>query len=92
MERSLFWYIGNPRILTNTYTTARTTKQVESIVSSLFNRSYSIIANKDDLTKENAKIKQVLKENRYQESISVTTTNTSRRYQNDQNGYKFTVR
>ena len=36
---------------------------------SLFNRAYSIITNKDDLHKENARIKQVLKENRYQESI-----------------------
>ena len=37
----------------------------ESFVSSLFNRAYSIITNKDDLHKENAKIKQVLKENGY---------------------------
>ena len=41
----------------------------ESVVSSLFNRAYSIITNKDDLHKENARIKQVLKENGYQESI-----------------------
>ena len=41
----------------------------ESIVSSLFNKAYSIITNKDDLHKENARIKQVLKENGYQESI-----------------------
>ena len=41
----------------------------ESVVSSLFNRVYSITANKDDLHKENAGIKQVLKENGYQESI-----------------------
>ena len=41
----------------------------ESVVSSLLNRAYSIITNKDDLTKENARIKQVLKENGYQESI-----------------------
>ena len=41
----------------------------ESVVSSLFNRAYSIITNKDDLYKENARIKQVLKENGYQESI-----------------------
>ena len=37
--------------------------------SSLFNKTYSIITNKDDLYKENARIKQVLKENGYQESI-----------------------
>ena len=36
---------------------------------SLFNRAYSIITNKDDLHKENARIKQVLKENGYQKSI-----------------------
>ena len=30
----------------------------ESVVSSLFNRAYSIITNKDDLHKENARIKQ----------------------------------
>ena len=41
----------------------------ESVVSSLFNRTYFVITNKDDLHKENARIKQVLKENRYQESI-----------------------
>ena len=32
-------------------------------------RAYSIITNKDDLHKENARIKQVLKENGYLESI-----------------------
>ena len=41
----------------------------ESVVSSLFNRVYSIITNEDDLDKENARIKQVLKENEYQENI-----------------------
>ena len=35
----------------------------------MFNRAYFIITNKDDLDKENARIKQVLKENGYQESI-----------------------
>ena len=35
----------------------------EYIVSSLFNRPYSIITNKDNLHKENARMKQVLKEN-----------------------------
>ena len=33
----------------------------ESVISSLFNRAYYIITSKDDLTKENARIKQVLK-------------------------------
>ena len=41
----------------------------ESVVFPLFNRAYSIITNKDGLTKENTRIKQVLKENVYQESI-----------------------
>ena len=41
----------------------------ESVVSSLFNRAYSIITNKDDLHEGNARITQVLKENGYQESI-----------------------
>ena len=41
----------------------------ESVVFSLFNRAYSIITNKDDWYKENARIKQVLKENWYRESI-----------------------
>ena len=40
----------------------------ESVVSSFFNRAYSIITNKDDSHKENARIKQVLTENGYQES------------------------
>ena len=35
----------------------------------MFNKAYSIITNKDDLHKENARIKQVLKENGYQEGI-----------------------
>ena len=38
----------------------------ESVVSSFFNTAYSIITHKDDLHKENARIKQVLKENGYQ--------------------------
>ena len=41
----------------------------KSAFSSLFNRAYSIITKKDDLYKENARIKQVLKENGYQGSI-----------------------
>ena len=35
----------------------------------MFSRAYFINTNKDDLHKENARIKQVLKENGYQESI-----------------------
>ena len=41
----------------------------ESVGSSLFNRTYSIVRNKDDLYKVIARIKQVLKENGYQESL-----------------------
>ena len=51
------------------YSSHHQTNCKESVVSSLFNREYSIITNKDDLHKENARIKQVLKENGYQESI-----------------------
>ena len=40
----------------------------ESVVPSLFTWAYSIITNKDDLHKKNARIKQVLKENGYRES------------------------
>ena len=55
--------------MTNTYTTALTTKQVASVVPSLFNRAYSIITKKDDFNKQNARIKHMLKENQYQENI-----------------------
>ena len=41
----------------------------ENFVSSLSERAYSIITNKDDLTKEKARIKQIVKETGYQESI-----------------------
>ena len=63
-------YIGYLHILTNTYTTALTTKPVARKV--LFPpclKAYSIITNKDDLHKENVRIKQVLNRNGYQESI-----------------------
>ena len=51
------------------YSSHRQTSCKESVVSVLFNREYSIITNKGDLYKENTGIKQVLKENGYQESI-----------------------
>ena len=51
------------------YSSHHQTSCKESVVSSLFNRVYSIITNKDDLHKENARMKQVLKENGYRESI-----------------------
>ena len=51
------------------YSSHHQTSCKESVVSSLFKRAYSIIRNKDDLHEENARIKQVLKENGYQESI-----------------------
>ena len=41
----------------------------ESVVSTLFNTAYSIILNKDNLYKENARIKQMLKKNGYHKSI-----------------------
>ena len=51
------------------YSSHHQTSCKESVASSLFNRVSSIITNKDDLHKENSRIKQVLKENGYQESI-----------------------
>ena len=51
------------------YTSYHQTSCQESVISSLFGRTYFIIANKDDIAKENARIRQVLKENEYQESI-----------------------
>ena len=51
------------------YSSHHQTSCKESVVSSLFNRAYSIITNKDDLHKENTRIKEVLKENGYHESI-----------------------
>ena len=68
MERSLYWYIGHTDQCLH-FSSHHQTSCKESVVSSFFNRAYSIITNKDDLHKENARIKQVLKENGYQESI-----------------------
>ena len=50
------------------YSSHHRTTCKEGVVSSLFNRAYSIINTKDGLTKDNARIKQVLKENGYPES------------------------
>ena len=50
------------------YSSHHQTSCKESVVSSFSNRAHSIITNKDDLTKENARIQEVLKENGYQES------------------------
>ena len=61
IEKSLYRYIGSLHILTNNCTAALTRTQVANVlkrvVSSLLNRAYSIITNKDVLTKENARIK-----------------------------------
>ena len=51
------------------YSSHHQTSCKESVVSSLFNSAYSIITNKDYLTKENSRIKQVLKKNECQEDI-----------------------
>ena len=51
------------------YSSHHQTSCKKSAVSSLFKRVYSIITNKDDLHKENARIKQVVKENGYRQSI-----------------------
>ena len=50
MKGSLCWYIENLHILTSSH---YQTSCKESVVSSLFNRAYFIITNKDDLHKEN---------------------------------------
>ena len=70
MEISVLVY----RKLTHTdqylhYSSYHQTSCKESVVSSSFNRAYYIITNKDGLHKENARIKQVLKKNGYEESI-----------------------
>ena len=62
----------------NTYAAALKTKQVarKVLFPLFFNRAYSIITNKDDFYKENARIKQVFKEDKYQESsVSKRITN-----------------
>ena len=51
------------------YSSHHQTSRKEKFVSFLLNRAYAIITDKDDLHKENARIKQVLKENGYRESI-----------------------
>ena len=73
MERSVHWYIGSLHILTNIYTAALSTKQFErkEFNSTLFNRTYYIIVNNDDLTKENARIKEVLKKIDIKEALLV---------------------
>ena len=51
------------------YSSHHQTSCKESVVSSLFNRTYSIITYKDNLHKGNARIRQVSQENGCQESI-----------------------
>ena len=53
------------------YNSHHQTSCKETIGSSLFNRAYSVITNKDDLTKGNAKIKHVLKEKDIKKSLLV---------------------
>ena len=55
------------------YSSNQQTSCKESVVSSFFNRAYSIITNKDDLYKEKARIKQVLKENGAREALLVNS-------------------
>ena len=47
----------------------------ESIVSSLFNRAYCVITNKEDLAKENARIMQLIKDKK-NPTISKTSITT----------------
>ena len=70
MCRCLYLYIGSLRILTNMYNTALATKQVgRRVLFPPFLIEHIFITNKDDLCKENVRIKQVLKENGYHKSI-----------------------
>ena len=48
-----------------------------------YNRAYSVVANKDDLTKENVRIKPVLKKNGFQTSIISNITITAYLSQNN---------
>ena len=61
----------SPTHTNQAYITVLITKPVARKVSFLLCliEHISIITNRDDLTKENARIEQVLKKNRYQESI-----------------------
>ena len=52
------------------YRSRHQTSCKKNVIPSVFNRVYSIITNKDNLTKENARIKQVLQKNGHQESIN----------------------
>ena len=52
------------------YSSHHETSCKESVVFSLFNKAYSVITNKNDLDKKSARVKQVLKENGYQERIN----------------------
>ena len=62
MERFLCWYIGTLHTLTKYLhcSSHHQTSCKKSVAFSLFNGAYSIITNKDDLTKENARINRVL--------------------------------
>ena len=55
------------------YSCHQQTSCKEGVISSLSNKAYSIINSKDDLTKKNPRIKQVLKENGHWENISSKT-------------------
>ena len=74
MERSLYWYIGSLRTLTIPTLQLLSPSKMQGkccFLHSLFNRAYFIITNKDDLRKENGRIKQVLKENGYRKVLLV---------------------
>ena len=79
------------------YNSPHQTSCKQSVVSSLLNRIHSIITQKNDLYKENAGIKQVLRRMDIRKSLlakSLRVNYTSHIYprRRDQNGYKFTVR
>ena len=53
----------------------------KSVVSSLFDRAFSIITIKDYLTEESARLKQVLTENGYQENINLSLSQSEQQTQ-----------
>ena len=81
MERPQYWYIKNLRILKSTCTTALIPKQVarKVLFPSCLIKHIAFIANKYDLTEESPKIKQVVKENGYEETSNKPKPQISKR-------------
>ena len=64
MEKSMYWYKGNQHTLTNTYTAALTTKQFRwNVLFPPFLKEHIPLSQIKMTYKQNARRKQVLKEN-----------------------------